>query len=188
MVVGVEIAEAHPFPHRHSAQVWVSGPTESIGNLGESSYQAFEFGDVTLEINRPGSSLLLIEFARRLETFWPSDRNPEASPFQEFAGIGEARRSRRDSACIEFEGVVQVADHLVRGHFSPETRGGWRYEFEAGKNLGDLLTIAESLHRLLGAEQICSRHTRLPSLALRLRGADERVRPYTRLLREVFFF
>jgi hypothetical protein len=89
MVVGMEIAQAHPLSGRHAAEIRVSGPSEIFRKLWEAIHSASKFHPVLLKFRRPGSASFLIDFCDRFETLWPSNRNPKAAPLQESARVRE---------------------------------------------------------------------------------------------------
>ncbi len=75
MVIGVEITQAHPFASGHCAQVWVTGPRETLGSLYEAIDSVSKFCEVLLELNWTSTASLLIDFWNGFEPFRPLNRN-----------------------------------------------------------------------------------------------------------------
>lgn len=128
------------------------GPHETFRNLYEGSDSAFKVCEILLELNWTSTASLLIDLWNGFESLRPPDWNEQTTPFQELARIRETGLFRCNYACIEFECVVQVTDHLVCGHFSPEMRHCGGKKFKARESLVDLLMISEAFHFSTAAE------------------------------------
>src|SRR5215813_12793324 len=116
VMVCMEVGEAHPFVVTHRAEEGMRTKAEIAWQPCEAFGQLTQPPDVGRKLCRPGSgSLLLIQFAHRLETRRPLHGRPQSSPLHDFAPDRRCRHHRCVYlAQVESTGVRQVANHLVR--------------------------------------------------------------------------
>jgi len=100
----------------------VTGPLETFRDLYEGTDAVVKVCEVPLELNWTSAASLLINLWKSFEPLRPPDWNEQTSPLQELAGIRKPGLRRCDYTRIELECVVQVTDHLVCRHFSPEMK------------------------------------------------------------------
>src|ERR1035441_8886035 len=120
VVVGVEVAPAHPLGGGHSAEDGVRRP--GAGALGELVQFGEQGGAVGGEVGGPGASDLLVDLWRRGHAGGPLAGEVEGEAFVNgyrdgpgFYGCGGALAERAA------EGVGEVADRLVGAHRAPQT-------------------------------------------------------------------
>src|SRR5215475_1501424 len=97
-------------------------PSKIIRQPGKAIQQDLKFGRIFLEVDRMRATSLLIDLRYRPESLRPSNRHPKTTPLQQLAGIREAEGSGRDLTHIKSERIINMTEHLVRGHFAPATR------------------------------------------------------------------
>src|SRR5215469_16116489 len=148
VVIGVEVAEAHPFLLGHGAEVGMIGPTKISRVPRETVEEVNQFRHIAVKVARGCAFALLVDLRQCLEALRPRDRHPQAAPLQESTRIGKAGRRYHDQSQVEFVSVAQVTDHLVRGHFSPATRTGGMNIVEARKDLIFVQRVEQGPHAL----------------------------------------
>src|SRR5215469_8871471 len=146
VMIGMQITEAHPFLLGHVAKIGMIGPMKISRVAGEAVEEVSQFRHIALKFARGRALGLLVDLPQCLEALWPRDRCPQAAPLEESTRIREAGRSCGDQPQVEFVSVTQVADHLVRGHFSPAARSGRTNVVEAREDLILVPRMEQGVH------------------------------------------
>src|SRR5579871_5809443 len=129
------------------------GPAKIPRDTGEAVDEVSQLCHIAVKITRRRGFVLLIDFPQSFEAFRPRNRHPERTPLQEPARIWKAGRGNDDKSQIEFVSIAKVANHLVRGHFSPAAWAGGTNVLQTREDLIFVERIEQSAH-CLGLRQI----------------------------------
>lgn len=123
MMVCVQIAPAHPVFRRHLAEEGVRGA--GLGQIRTEFVQGcLQRRAVLLKLRRACATLVLSDLRRGGNAWTPLHGGAECDPFEPRRGQWQWRPQFGNNAPTERDevGVVEMAQHLVWGHFAPERR------------------------------------------------------------------
>ena len=146
MMVGVEVAKAHPLRPGEMAEVGMRSGAELSRRLGEALDQVAELLHIAGEIRGGSAAGLLVELGKGLETVRPGNGRPKGHPFEQQPGSRNWSRLGRPIAHIEPETIAEMADHVVSGHASPASLAGRLDGFETAQDFGFVGCVAKTFH------------------------------------------
>jgi hypothetical protein len=121
-------------------------PLEVSRLARETMHEVLQF--VQIRVKRDGlrDFCLLVQLGRGFESLGPRHGSPQRRPLQENAGIRNGHWARSFQAHVQPESVRQMADHLVRGYFSPAPRTRGTNRLQPGNDFSRIFRMEQSLH------------------------------------------
>ena len=146
VVIGMEIAEAHPFFVGEQAKVGMRASLGIRGLCGEASDRLEQVLHVGVELCRRSSANLLIQLGRGFESVGPGNGNPERGELEKSRRNALRHRGHDPLAKEHAIGIGQMTHHLMRGHLAPSSLAAGRDGLQSANDFFFVAQVSESFH------------------------------------------